>query len=271
MSLPSREVKWHVSPKYAGVAALKRAISGAECCGPEKGRFVAASSFVTVRWMRTGNAGENSQGSGETGGLTDGLLFVRLGGESAGSARCVRGQCRRPTVRSVAVCCMVRDAYTGRVDCLQCVELLPSQVGLLPWWTLAESGAADGTADTDHTDATDASVLEARIFIPLPLGWVRASWRRSWSCGCWLASACVGVRTARPQAAVYKYCLCLLHVVCLIWPKEFACLLDCDRRSLAVCMTVSEGRSLVVCLTVGGSHRGLTESYHHITIRIKLK
>jgi hypothetical protein len=50
------------------------------------------------------------RGSGETGGLADGRLFVRLGGESAGSAWCVRGQCRRPTVRSVAACCVVRGA-----------------------------------------------------------------------------------------------------------------------------------------------------------------
>jgi hypothetical protein len=31
------------------------------------------------------------RGSGETGGLNDGLLLVRFGEESAGSARCVRG------------------------------------------------------------------------------------------------------------------------------------------------------------------------------------
>jgi hypothetical protein len=70
------------------------------CCGPEKGRFVAESSLR------------------------------HLGGESAVSARCVRGQCRRPRVCSVAACCVVRvrDAYTGRADGLRCVELLPSQV-----------------------------------------------------------------------------------------------------------------------------------------------
>jgi hypothetical protein len=80
--------------------------------------------------MRTGDASENPQGSGETGELADGLLLVRFG--SAGSAQCVRGQCRWPTAHSIAACCVVRDAYTGRVDGLQCVELLPSQVGLLP-------------------------------------------------------------------------------------------------------------------------------------------
>jgi hypothetical protein len=43
-------------------------------------------------------------------------------------------------------------------------------------------------------------------------------WRR-WSCGRWLASACIG----RPWAAVYKNCLCPLHWgVCLsVWLWEF--------------------------------------------------
>jgi hypothetical protein len=69
----------------------------------------------------------------------------------------------------------VRDAYTGRADGLRCVELLPSQVG-----AAAESRAADGTAATDRTGGrTDANLLEARIFIPLPLGYVRANWRQS--------------------------------------------------------------------------------------------
>jgi hypothetical protein len=85
----------------AGLVAPKRAAAGVGCCGPEKGRFVAESSLR------------------------------HLGGESAVSARCVRGQCQRPTVSSVAACCVVRvrDAYTGRADGLRCVELLPSQVG----------------------------------------------------------------------------------------------------------------------------------------------
>jgi hypothetical protein len=38
---------------------------------------------------------------------------------------------------------------------------------------------ASGAASDDGTGGTDASLLEARIFIPLPLGCVRASWRRS--------------------------------------------------------------------------------------------
>jgi hypothetical protein len=81
--------------------------------------------------MRTGDAGENSQGSGETGGLTDGFLLVRLGEESAGSTQCVHGSvdglwC---VVLLHAACCMVHEAYAGRVDCLRCVELLPLQVG----------------------------------------------------------------------------------------------------------------------------------------------
>jgi hypothetical protein len=41
----SEEAKWRVSMKSAGVVALKRAVSGAECYGSEKGRFVAASSL----------------------------------------------------------------------------------------------------------------------------------------------------------------------------------------------------------------------------------
>jgi hypothetical protein len=45
--------------------------------------------------MRTGDADENSQGSGETGGLIDGLPLARLGEESAGSARRVRGSVDR--------------------------------------------------------------------------------------------------------------------------------------------------------------------------------
>jgi hypothetical protein len=59
-------------------------------------------------------------------------------------------------VRSVAACCMVRVhvAYAGRVDCLRCVELLPSQVGLLPRQTPAEGRAANdaGAGGTDQSD-----------------------------------------------------------------------------------------------------------------------
>jgi hypothetical protein len=62
--------------------------------------------------------GENSQDSGETGGLTDGLLLARFGEESAGSARCVCG--RVDGLRCVALLraawCVVREAYEGRVN-----------------------------------------------------------------------------------------------------------------------------------------------------------
>jgi hypothetical protein len=84
---------------------------------------------VAARWLRAGDAGRNLWGSGETGGLANGLLFVRLGGESVGSARCVRGG-----VDGLRCVVLLRGAgaYAGRVDCLRCVELLPSQVGLPP-------------------------------------------------------------------------------------------------------------------------------------------
>jgi hypothetical protein len=57
-------------------------------------------------------------------------------------------------------------------------------------------------------------LLEARIFILFPLGYVRASWRRSGSCARWLASACVEVQATEWQTAVYKNCLHLLRGVC---------------------------------------------------------
>jgi hypothetical protein len=169
-------------------------------------------------------------------------------GSSAGSTWCMRS--RVDSLRCVA-CCMVRVrvAYAGRVDCLRCVELLPSQVGPLPWRTPAESGAATDvgadrsglltlTADwltwrspVESGAMSAASLLEVRIFIPLLLGCVRTSWRRSWSCGRWLASTCIG----RPRAAVYKNCLRPLHGVCWL-------------RSLLVCLTVIEGVWLSVWL-----------------------
>jgi hypothetical protein len=104
------------------------------------------------------------------------------------------------------------------------VAALPSQVGQLLWQTLAESRAVSDD---------DASLLEARIFTSLLLGCARASWRQSWSHGRWLASACVGLQTTRPRAAVYKYRLrsrhvCLTYGIWLsawLWPKEFGCLI----------------------------------------------
>jgi hypothetical protein len=54
------------------------------------------------------------------------------------------------------------------------------------------------------------SLLEARIFIRLPLGGARTNWR--WSCSYEreLGSACVDVQRARLQAVMYKYRLLLL-------------------------------------------------------------
>jgi hypothetical protein len=57
-------------------------------------------------------------------------------------------------------------------------------------------------------------LLKARIFIPLPLGYVRASWRRSGSCARWLATACVRDQATEWRTAVYKNCLRSLRVVC---------------------------------------------------------
>jgi hypothetical protein len=93
----------------------------------------------------------------------------------------------------------------------------------LMWCSLVESGVVD----------VDWLKLLAGgpYFILLALGWVRASWRRSWSCVCWLASACIGW----PRAAVYEFCLHSLRGVC--WP-----------RSMFVCSTVSEGLSPSVWL-----------------------
>jgi hypothetical protein len=96
----------------------------------------------------------------------------------------------------------------------------------LMWHPLVESGAvsADWLSLLVVVLVLTALACWGPHFIQLPLVWVRASWRRSWSCGRWLASACIG----RPRAAVYKNCLRPLRGVC--WP-----------------------RSLLVWMTVGGS------------------
>jgi hypothetical protein len=177
------------------------------------------------------------RGSGETGGLTDGLLLVRFGEESAGSAQCVRGRVdvlRCVTLPRAAWCVrrmQVGLTVYGAQSCCPCKwgcchdELLPRAELLVMTLVLM------------ILLVLSASLLEARIFIPLPLGWVRASWRRSWSCGRWLGSACVGVQaTGRELQCINTACA---HYAVSVWPKEFPCLLDCDWRSLAVCMTVS--------------------------------
>jgi hypothetical protein len=73
----------------------------------------------------------------------------------------------------------------------------------------------------------------------------------------WLAPVWVYEQPGRKLQCIYTACTCYTLSV---RPKEFACLLDCDWRSLAVCMTVSKGRSLVVCLTAGGSHNFIHNS-----------
>jgi hypothetical protein len=80
----------------------------------------------------------------------------------------------------------------------------------------------------------------------------------------WLAPVLVNREPGRQLQCINTACA---RNAVSVWPKEFACLLDCDQRSLAVCMTVSEGRSLVVCLTVGGSHSGNNRNqklYHNL-------
>jgi hypothetical protein len=66
---------------------------------------------------------------------------------------------------------------------------------------------------------------------------VRANWRRSWSCGRWLASACVEVQQSSGELQCIKTA-CARHSapvdqgVCLsvrLWSKESACLYDCGR------------------------------------------
>jgi hypothetical protein len=87
----------------------------------KRGVFVAGSSF----W-RPGDCGlempiGTCRGSSETGRLADGLLLVRFGEESAGSARCMRGSVGglRCVALLRAAWCMVYDAYAGRVDSLR--------------------------------------------------------------------------------------------------------------------------------------------------------
>jgi hypothetical protein len=182
--------------------------------GPEKGRFGVAEFSV-----RSASAGSQLSAPGA----------------------CV-GMCWRPTVCSVAACCVmrVRDAYTSRADGLRCVELLPTQVGAAAvmnsrrgrscWWYCRSERSAGRTGTDELIWWTDDCAAGGPYFIPFPLGWVRANWRRSWSCGHWLASTCVEVQATEWQTAVYKNCLCSLRSVC--WP-----------RSMLVRSTVMEGVS----------------------------
>jgi hypothetical protein len=124
--------------------------------------------------------------------------------------------CRSPVFFFAAVCCSPEIASwrdsgkTGWVDGwlagLWCVH-----------WQSRLRWSLDGSIAV--IDVTDARVSEASIFILLPLG--GALTNGHWSCygDWWLDSVYVVIQTARLQAAVYKYCLCLLHcdswVVCL--------------------------------------------------------
>jgi hypothetical protein len=64
------------------------------------------------------------------------------------------------------------------------------------WHSLVESGVVD----------VDWLTLACRgpYFIPFPLCWVRANWRRSWSCGRWLATACVEVQQSSGELQCIK-------------------------------------------------------------------
>jgi hypothetical protein len=138
-----------MSLKSAGLLAPKMAV------------FVAGVFFAAARWLWAGDAGESPYGSGETGDAGAGtdvleeclvwgplkgafwcssvFFAVRVGRESTGSSSAgsqtaapgQRRQCRRPMMRSVAACGVLRErvVYAGRVDCLWCVELLPTPVG----------------------------------------------------------------------------------------------------------------------------------------------
>jgi hypothetical protein len=102
----------------------------------KRGGFVTESSLWQPGCCGLEMPVGTCKSSGETGGLAGGLPLVRLGGESSGSARCVRGGVDglRCVALLRAACCVlrVRVAYAGRDDSLRCVELLPSQMGLLP-------------------------------------------------------------------------------------------------------------------------------------------
>jgi hypothetical protein len=97
------------------------------------------------------------------------------------------------------------------------------------WRSLVESGVVD----------VDWLTLACwgPYFIPFPLRWVRANWRRGWSCGRWLASACVEVQQSSDELQCIKTA-CARHAasvdqgVCLsvrLWSKESTCLYDCRR------------------------------------------
>jgi hypothetical protein len=139
------------TPTYCCCNKCLSLIMSLKCAGvlgPEKGRFLELNVVALKRGVFVAESSlwqSNACGlvmPARTrrvavrlaGGLADGLLFVWLGGE-LGWRRPVRARrSRRPTVCSIAACCVVRVhvAYAGRVDCLRCVELLPPQVGLLP-------------------------------------------------------------------------------------------------------------------------------------------
>jgi hypothetical protein len=174
--------------------------------------------------------------------------------------------CRRPTMRSVAACGVLRerDVYTGRADDLRCVELLPTQVRAVAvmnprrergcqWYCRSERSA--GRTGTDVTLSrwersrgcwlTDLACW-GPYFIPFPLGWVRANWGRSWSCGRWLASACVEVRQPSGELQCIKtacahYAVSVDQGVCLsvrlwwkqgVWPSVWL------RSKQGVCLSV---------------------------------
>jgi hypothetical protein len=52
--------------------------------------------------------------------LAGSLPLVRLGGESVAAPSACAG-----SVGGLRCVALLRDAYTGRLDCLRCVELLP--------------------------------------------------------------------------------------------------------------------------------------------------
>jgi hypothetical protein len=93
------------------------------------------------------------------------------------------------------------------------------------WWTDVTLSVESGVVDVDWLTLASWGPY----FIPFPLGWVRANWSRSWSCGRRLASVCVEVQANEWRTAVYKNCLRSTRGVC--WP-----------------------RSMLVCMVVGGSH-----------------
>jgi hypothetical protein len=129
---------------------------------------------------------------------------------------------RRVAALTSGGCC--RDELPPRAELLLMLVLvvLVARTAVADWLTWCLSLRAEPWVLTDWLKL----LAGGPHFIPLLLGWVRANWRRSWSSGQWLASACIG----RPQAAVYKNCLRPLRGVCWL-------------RSLLVCLTVPRKES----------------------------